>query len=565
MAKERKDDGNAFIKDPGDGPIHAEGVGSEMVEEFMMAATSGEDMSEDIRNQVTDEEYGGPFIETKASDEIADDEDESNPPGATQEPLPSPDALAAASPSSRAMLAQCAGSSSAASLIEIPAGPVRLGAPDRMGPAESDERPRSVQLGAFAIDRTEVTRSDYAACVASGACGSKPGISVVDLVSTLPMTGVTWREADLYLPCARLALAERGRMGNARRVVPTVRVRSPGAKTPRASGPTGATTTARGRLPNNPRATPVSVWQLSVGGIGRGRARPGRQRLGVDRGLLRPARARNLRGCARQGRARLGASAQRARACGSCCSVLAYPRAANRVRVSRGLRRCRPRLSLRALTHIRFELPQPSATRNVKPPRLFPGCTVGDQPVRTSIWKLLMRRSQNAPMPASACHVPSAPTRRMSGMPDDVGQHSPTSCSPCTLMWSDPSADTTRSVRYAGHRRTVRAARRRGSCRRRVRDRDRPHPTGSRAARAPEAVRACGPARPRAATGGCRRRCGTGRCACRAAHRRARPSDRLCCEGRWTPRAPTRDARALCRTAFAAATSRGRAGCARRC
>jgi hypothetical protein len=90
MAKERKDDGNAFIKDPGEGPIHAEGVGSEMVEEFMMAATSGEDMSEDIRNQVTPEEFGGPFIETQASDEIADDEDESNPPESTLEPLPSP-------------------------------------------------------------------------------------------------------------------------------------------------------------------------------------------------------------------------------------------------------------------------------------------------------------------------------------------------------------------------------------------------------------------------------------------------------------------------------------------
>jgi hypothetical protein len=90
MAKERKDDGNAFIRDPGDGPIRSEGIGSEMVEEFMLAATSGEDMSEDIRNQVTDEEYGGPFVTTRMSDEMADDEDESNPSDATQEPLPSP-------------------------------------------------------------------------------------------------------------------------------------------------------------------------------------------------------------------------------------------------------------------------------------------------------------------------------------------------------------------------------------------------------------------------------------------------------------------------------------------
>jgi len=90
MAKQRKDDGNAFLRDPGDGPIKGiDSVDSELVEDFMLAATSGEDAAEDVRNQVLPEEYGGPFVTTRATEELADDVDESNPDDATQEPLPS--------------------------------------------------------------------------------------------------------------------------------------------------------------------------------------------------------------------------------------------------------------------------------------------------------------------------------------------------------------------------------------------------------------------------------------------------------------------------------------------
>ena len=91
MAKQRKDDADAFIRDPQGGAFHTSGsVDEEMAEEFMRDALTGEDASEDIRDQPLAEEYGGPFITTTAQQELADDLDESNPADATKEALPSP-------------------------------------------------------------------------------------------------------------------------------------------------------------------------------------------------------------------------------------------------------------------------------------------------------------------------------------------------------------------------------------------------------------------------------------------------------------------------------------------
>jgi len=62
---------------------------------------------------------------------------------------------------------------------------------------EEDERPvRKVTLKAFAIDRTEVTRGDYAACVEAGRCKA-PG-DKADSDAKLPVTGVDWNEAQAY-------------------------------------------------------------------------------------------------------------------------------------------------------------------------------------------------------------------------------------------------------------------------------------------------------------------------------------------------------------------------------
>jgi len=100
--------------------------------------------------------------------------------------------------------------------VTVPAGPFTQGSTK----GDEDERPmRKVTLKAFAIDRTEVTRGDYAACVAAhrckappaaaaataapGAATAAPGAVVSASASTsddpkLPVTGVDWSDAQAY-------------------------------------------------------------------------------------------------------------------------------------------------------------------------------------------------------------------------------------------------------------------------------------------------------------------------------------------------------------------------------
>ena len=69
---------------------------------------------------------------------------------------------------------------------------------DKMNPPEQDEaRPHLVDVGAFAMDPTEVTTAAYTACVLTGRCASA-SISWRDLWSAIPVTDVTWREASRY-------------------------------------------------------------------------------------------------------------------------------------------------------------------------------------------------------------------------------------------------------------------------------------------------------------------------------------------------------------------------------
>src|SRR3954451_24773476 len=77
--------------------------------------------------------------------------------------------------------------------VRIPAGPFVQGSTR----GDEDERPaRTRALPAFSIDRTEVTRGDYAGCVAAGRCKpiaapSVGGDAAVDATSPrLPMTNV---------------------------------------------------------------------------------------------------------------------------------------------------------------------------------------------------------------------------------------------------------------------------------------------------------------------------------------------------------------------------------------
>jgi hypothetical protein len=69
----------AFVSGPPSADSNAEGC----AEDFVMTVTTGDALDEE-----TDEERGGPFVETRASVEFARGVDESNPAGATREPFP---------------------------------------------------------------------------------------------------------------------------------------------------------------------------------------------------------------------------------------------------------------------------------------------------------------------------------------------------------------------------------------------------------------------------------------------------------------------------------------------
>ncbi|MEY2931452.1 MAG: hypothetical protein RL033_2201 [Pseudomonadota bacterium] len=63
-------------------------LAEELAEAFLEAATSGEEAESTRRDQVTPDEYGGPFVYTSGREEYALDVDESNIAEATREPLP---------------------------------------------------------------------------------------------------------------------------------------------------------------------------------------------------------------------------------------------------------------------------------------------------------------------------------------------------------------------------------------------------------------------------------------------------------------------------------------------
>ena len=85
----RADSADAFIRNPDDGDVQVDDdLVETLAEEFVHAATSGENQAEEALDQMVPEEIGGPFVETSAEEEFADDIDESNPADAEPEPMP---------------------------------------------------------------------------------------------------------------------------------------------------------------------------------------------------------------------------------------------------------------------------------------------------------------------------------------------------------------------------------------------------------------------------------------------------------------------------------------------
>jgi hypothetical protein len=89
FARHRSDDADAFFPDPGGGPARApDALAEQIAEDYVQAATTGEDQSEKLMDAAVPEEIGGPFIETAAADELATTIDGTNPIDAVAEPLP---------------------------------------------------------------------------------------------------------------------------------------------------------------------------------------------------------------------------------------------------------------------------------------------------------------------------------------------------------------------------------------------------------------------------------------------------------------------------------------------
>jgi hypothetical protein len=102
--QERSDGGDAFIPDPGDGPAHtSDDLAELLAEDFIEAATRGNEVLEDDLDRPLADELGGPFIVTDPRDELADGVDDSNPLDAAVEPLPRANAGLVQRPNEEAM------------------------------------------------------------------------------------------------------------------------------------------------------------------------------------------------------------------------------------------------------------------------------------------------------------------------------------------------------------------------------------------------------------------------------------------------------------------------------
>ncbi len=63
-------------------------LADEMGKEFLETVTSGEDEGNEIRDAITEEEVGGPFVRTRGKQEFGYARDASNPKGSRREPFP---------------------------------------------------------------------------------------------------------------------------------------------------------------------------------------------------------------------------------------------------------------------------------------------------------------------------------------------------------------------------------------------------------------------------------------------------------------------------------------------
>jgi formylglycine-generating enzyme required for sulfatase activity len=201
-------------------------------------------------------------------------------------------------------------------MVRILGGPFIMG-----GGPEADEQPRrTVVVSAFSIDADEVTRAEYARCVLAGACQAASGARAEDATSKLPVTGVSWIDADTYCRWAGKRLPseaewERAARGTDGRIYPW------GDTLDCARGNFG-NYDGEGRCPQNP-GRPVAVGSYGGGEL---HDLAGNVWEWVadwyDARYYRHAPSTNPRG-PRHGERRVVRG-------GACCSMFGLPRAANR-------------------------------------------------------------------------------------------------------------------------------------------------------------------------------------------------------------------------------------------
>lgn len=201
-------------------------------------------------------------------------------------------------------------------MVAIPAGPFVMGGGD-----EPDEQPRrTVVLSAFAIDRDEVTRAEYFECVRAGACRAAADARPEDATSRLPVTHVSWLDADAYCRFAGKRLPteaewERAARGTDGRIYPW-------GDAPDCARANWGNYDGEGACPQNP-GRPVEVG--AYGGAIHDLAGNVWEWVAdwYDADYYRRAPARDPRG-PRRGERRVVRG-------GACCSMFGLPRASNRL------------------------------------------------------------------------------------------------------------------------------------------------------------------------------------------------------------------------------------------
>lgn len=215
-----------------------------------------------------------------------------------------------------------------AGMVRVPAGPFEMG-----GGSQADERPRHrVELGAFLIDRDEVTRGDYALCVAAHRCEAVGAAGLASPANDrLPVTQVSWRDATAYCASVKKRLPteaewEKTARGTDGRIYPW-------GNQPRCDLANFGNFEGEGRCPKNP-GRPVAVgsypadspygardlagnvweWVSDRYQATYYRHSPAREPRGPEKGALRVVRG------------------------GACCSMFGLPRSGNRLAFPEGYR-----------------------------------------------------------------------------------------------------------------------------------------------------------------------------------------------------------------------------------